>query len=91
MSDLVIREVDGWHEVTELVDPERVDHEGLWAAIAQGNFEKAEDILWEGLYPESQEDYGFLVGSGRRTPIVRLIDFPDDIRGWYRRIWIKRL
>lgn len=84
MSDLVIREKDGWDELEDFHsaiskgDRTSSDLREVWNAGASGDMGEVSNIL-DGLgYDIEDEVVGF-----------RIIAEPDDIQGDYYRAWIK--
>ena len=89
MSDLVIREQDGWHEITELLSKDGFFEiwDELWKAVGRGDWAQADSLIWDALDEDHEEDYRRMIGRG--TPKVFLTATPDDILGEYVRIWVK--
>lgn len=79
MSDLVIREQDGWHEIAASEDFE--GFHALWDALLTGDSGLAVEIL---------EGAGWRWTLDQRPTAVRVILVPDDIRGKRPRIWVRQ-
>ncbi len=90
MSDLVIRQADGWREISEIVDEAvqagYVRAQDIWKLAAQGRNEEIERELR--VYNGFDEFMGKKMATGFRLMLV-----PDDIKGDSLRIWVlpKRL
>lgn len=90
MSDLVIKQADGWYEISEIVD--EAVHAGLvrandiWKMAAQGRNEEIERELR--VYDSFDQFMGKKIATGFRFMLV-----PDDIKGDSMRVWVlpKRL
>jgi len=80
MADLVLREADGWEELTEIPDAIRHGLEvgEFWAAVGSGATKKAVGLL---------EDAGF--EFDQRISGVRAYYQPDSMAGELLRVWIK--
>lgn len=80
MADLVLREADGWEELTEIPNAIRHGFEvgEFWAAVGSGATKKAIGIL---------EDAGFEFQT--EVVGVRAYYEPDDIAGEMLRVWVK--
>jgi len=80
MADLIIREEDGWIEITDLVEeilPHQVAEE-MWTFLAEGNREEAAALL---IAEIGQEIEG-------RTGIIREVRMAE-LPGEPMRIWIR--
>jgi hypothetical protein len=85
VSDLVIRQTDGWQEITPLVEAAvasgLVSVNELWKMAAQ---DRTQDI--EGTLRMSQIIDDFF---GQKMPTAfRFVMVPDNIRGEWMRIWV---
>jgi hypothetical protein len=90
VSDLVIRQADGWREISEIVDEAvqagYVRAQEIWKLAAQGRNEEIERELR--VYNSFDEFMGKKMATGFRFMLV-----PDDINGDSLRVWVlpKRL
>jgi hypothetical protein len=90
MSDFVIREEAGWHEITHMIDRERISLDMLWKAVGRKDWKEAESLIWESLYEDDEKAYAKIIGSeDKGFPYVAMIAVPDDLHGDFHRIWIR--
>jgi len=91
MSDLVIREKDGWEELENFHDVVRGgDLHAIWAAAAtsghrpRGDLDEVANLL---------DELGYDLTSTSRRELeltgFRIIAEPDDIHGDFYRAWVK--
>ena len=90
MSDLIIKQADGWREISEMVDEAiqagYVRAQDIWKMAAQGQNEEIERELR--VYNHFDDFMGKKMAQGFRFMLV-----PDDIKGDALRVWVlpKRL
>lgn len=89
MPDLVLREANGWHEITDLLDLGRLDEAALWGAAGQGNWVQADQLLWDALNPDFEKRYVEILGEAPPKALY-VVKEPDDIRGEWLRVWAQR-
>jgi hypothetical protein len=85
MADLIIREEDGWIEITDIVDElGPVSKQELWDFAGIGDVEQAQQLLDMELGDAIEEkiDMAEIVG-------IKVVSVPDDIKGESLRVWIK--
>ena len=85
MSDLVIRQADGWTEITSLVvdaiNLGRINMNEIWAMAGQG---RTEDIEGHLRMSEMINDH-----FGQKMPTAfHLVMVPDAVRGELVRVWV---
>jgi hypothetical protein len=83
MSDLIIRESDGWDELEDFFDALRSSGavKELWDAAASGDMVVVRETLEQMGYFDDEDDL--------RVVAFRIIAEPDDIHGDYYRAWVK--
>jgi hypothetical protein len=84
VSDLVIREADGWHEISDLVNELDAGlQKELWEYVAQGRQSDAHDLLDLELGDGLQEKFG-------KQPFgsIKVLSVPDDRQGESIRVWV---
>jgi hypothetical protein len=85
MADLVIREQDGWIEISDDVDElGPVSKQELWEFAATNDFRPAQELLDMELGDVMEERIGTADLTG-----IKVIATPDDMKGEALRIWIK--
>lgn len=85
MADLVIREADGWIEISQIVSEIAPDAQReLWGYSGAGDVESAQAVL----DMEAGADLENLIGT-RDLEAVLVLSVPDDRRGDRLRVWIK--
>lgn len=85
MSDLVIRQADGWTEITPMVvdaiNLGRVNMNEIWTMMGQG---RTEDVEAQLRMSETINDY-----FGQKMPTAfHLVMVPDSMRGELVRVWV---
>lgn len=79
MADLIIREADGWEELDDVTAAlNYFNFNDLWAAVGQGDYHTAQNLLEE--YYDFEDD---------EIASLHVISEPDDIKGEHIRIWVK--
>jgi len=85
MPDLVIREKDGWIEISEIVDElGPVSKQELWEHAGEGNIAEVSNLLDMELGDLMEEK----IGTAEITHLT-VISMPDDLKGERLRAWIK--
>lgn len=90
MSDLVLKEENGWFEVTEYLndldvkDARQVITE-LWEYVAKGDVREAASLLDMYVGAELEE----LIGTDD-IMAVKIIGFPDERKDVFYRVWVQR-
>lgn len=85
MADLVIREKDGWIEITDVVDElGPVSKQELWDFAGTGDVEQAQQLLDMELGDAIEEKIDMAEITG-----IKVVSVPDDIKGENLRVWIK--
>lgn len=85
MADLVIREQDGWIEITDIVDElGPVPKQELWDFAGVGDVEQAQQLLDMELGDAIEEKIDMAEITG-----IKVVSVPDDITGENLRVWIK--
>lgn len=77
MSDLVIRQSEGWEELEDVLV---VVGDDLWAAAGQQDLQEAEDAL---------DRRGFELAEDETLAGIRVVAVPDDFQGQIVRVWIR--
>ena len=86
MADLIIREEDGWLEISDLVrDTHAEFKKELWGYAAAGDVGRAQNLL----DMELGSDLEDLIGMDG-IESIRMVAVPDDRVGDLLRVWIKR-
>lgn len=80
MSDLCIREADGWEELDEFHTASAEIVEDIWLASGSGDVAKIDTLLY---------DIGYDFGEDERVVGFRMVAVPDDILGRLNRAWVK--
>jgi len=85
MADLVIREADGWIEISDGVDElGPVSKQELWEFAAAGDVRQAQELLDMELGDVIEEKIGTSDLTG-----IKVISIPDDLKGEQLRVWIR--
>ena len=85
MADLVIREADGWIEISDGVDElGPVSKQELWEFAASGDVRQAQELLDMELGDVMEEKVGTSDLTG-----IKVISIPDDLKGEQLRVWIR--
>jgi len=92
VSDLVIRERDGWVELDLPAQPShpyaKPDWDRLWSSIGQGDFHEARLVLEEAdVYFTQPGTEGEETFEGKVD--FRMVAVPDDMLGESMRVWFK--
>lgn len=86
MTDFVLRQVEGWLEISgfeALYRRDRLDIRAFWSAAGTGDTEAVAELLDQaGLLPLEMK-VGDVTGA-------RLIALPDDRQDTVHRLWIRR-
>lgn len=85
MSDLVIREKDGWIEISDVVDKlGPIPKQELWEFSAKNDVEHAQELLDMEFGDAIEEKIGMADLSA-----IRAVSIPDDLKGEVLRVWVK--
>ena len=85
MADLIIRDADGWIEISDGVDElGPVSKQELWDFAATNDYRQAQDLLDMELGDVMEEKIGTADLTG-----IKVVSIPDDINGERLRVWIR--
>lgn len=85
MSDLIIRDADGWIEISDAVDElGPIPKQELWDFAATNDFQHAQELLDMELGDAMEEKIGTADLTG-----IKVVSIPDDIKGERLRVWIR--